>query len=107
MDQQEEDEDHPRMSFRGSGALYRRRDPAEFGTVNASACVAACFEEFVPNVRDACGQLQQPEYQRMYLWDLYCCDSINCGVYVGNVGQSRESLFHPEPSVVVSNAPSS
>lgn len=62
--------------------------PAEFGRENASACVTACFEELLPNVEDACRQLQQPEYQRTRLWDLYCCDSINCGVYIGNIGES-------------------
>ncbi|KAI1128482.1 hypothetical protein F5Y10DRAFT_175289 [Nemania abortiva] len=65
-----------------------RSGPADFGRENASACVAACFDELVPNIEDACRQLQRPEYQRTRLWDLYCCDSINCGVYIGNIGQS-------------------
>lgn len=63
--------------------------PADFGRENASACITACFEELLPNIEDACRQLQQPENQRTRLWDLYCCDSINCGVYIGNTGQSR------------------
>ncbi|KAI0517318.1 hypothetical protein F5B22DRAFT_117592 [Xylaria bambusicola] len=90
MDRQEDAEDCAvqRMSHRGSGALSRRRNPADFGRENASACVTACFEEFIPNVRDACHQLQQPEHRQTYLWDLYCCDSSNCGVYIGGIGQS-------------------
>ncbi|KAI1426264.1 hypothetical protein F5Y12DRAFT_289071 [Xylaria sp. FL1777] len=76
------------MAFRGPRGVYRRSSPAEFGRENASACVTACFEEFIPDVEDACRQLQQPEYQRTHLWDLYCCDSINCGVYIGSIGQS-------------------
>ncbi|KAJ3567544.1 hypothetical protein NPX13_g6726 [Xylaria arbuscula] len=91
MDQQEEDEDHNAihmMLSRGPGALYRRREPAELGRDSASACVAACFEKFVPNVQDVCRQLQQPNSQRMYLWSLYCCDFVNCGVYIGDIGQS-------------------
>ncbi|KAI0102395.1 hypothetical protein GGR51DRAFT_289455 [Nemania sp. FL0031] len=67
---------------------YRQSSPAEFGRDNAPACVAACFGKLVPNVEDACRELQQPQYQRGRLWDLYCCDSINCGVYIGNTGQS-------------------
>ncbi|KAI3338363.1 hypothetical protein F4824DRAFT_77824 [Ustulina deusta] len=91
MDQQEDDNKRDiihRVAFRSPRAVYRRSSPAEFGRENASACVTACFEEFIPNVEDACRQLQQPEYQRTYLWDLYCCDSTNCGVYIGNIGQS-------------------
>ncbi|KAI0970724.1 hypothetical protein F4678DRAFT_461857 [Xylaria arbuscula] len=91
MDQHEGDRNHDtvrRMVFRDSRGVYRRITPSEFSRENASACVTACFEEFIPNVENACRQLQQPEHQRARLWDLYCCDSINCGVYIGNVGQS-------------------
>ncbi|KAI1179696.1 hypothetical protein F4777DRAFT_395763 [Nemania sp. FL0916] len=73
---------------RGSRTGFRRTTPVQFGRENASACVTACFDELVPHVKDACHQLQQPEYQRSRLWDLYCCDSTNCGVYIGNLGQS-------------------
>ncbi|KAI0431364.1 hypothetical protein F5Y09DRAFT_198208 [Xylaria sp. FL1042] len=76
------------MAFQSPRVVYRRSSPAEFGRENASACVTACFKEFIPNVENACRQLQQPEKQRTYLWDLYCCDSIDCGVYIGNIGQS-------------------
>jgi len=75
---------------------YRRSGPADFGRGNASACVAACFDEFIPNVEDACRQLQQPGYQQSRLWDLYCCDSLNCGVYIGTVGQSRKLAMEPK-----------
>ncbi|KAI0390001.1 hypothetical protein F5Y17DRAFT_88427 [Xylariaceae sp. FL0594] len=67
---------------------YRRSSPADFGRGNASACVAACFAEFVPNLEDACHQLQQAQYRTVRLWDLYCCDSLNCGVYIETAGQS-------------------
>ncbi|KAI1115434.1 hypothetical protein F5Y14DRAFT_129294 [Nemania sp. NC0429] len=77
-----------RTIVRGPITGHRPNRPVEFGRENASACVAACFEELLPNVEEACRQLQQPEYQRTRLWDLYCCDSINCGVYIGNTGQS-------------------
>ncbi|TRX92653.1 hypothetical protein FHL15_006327 [Xylaria flabelliformis] len=82
---------HPRTGDRRSGA-------AEFVKENASACVTACFNELIPNVEDACRQLQQPEHQKTRLWNLYCCDSISCGVYIGGAGQSqvRESY---QPSV--------
>ncbi|KAK5632464.1 hypothetical protein RRF57_008179 [Xylaria bambusicola] len=103
MDQQEDEDDRNaihKMSFRGSGALYRRRNPADFGRENASACVTACFEEFIPNVQDTCHQLQQPEPRRTKLWDLYCCDSTNCGVYIGGAGQSRESHVYLKRHVV-------
>ncbi|KAI1754675.1 hypothetical protein F4782DRAFT_455144 [Xylaria castorea] len=72
---------YPRTGDRRSGA-------AEFVKENASACVTACFNELVPNVEDACRQLQQPEHQQTSLWNLYCCDSISCGVYIGGIGQS-------------------
>ncbi|KAI0451535.1 hypothetical protein F5B21DRAFT_381163 [Xylaria acuta] len=72
---------YPRTGDRRSGA-------AEFVKENASACVTACFNELIPNVGDACRQLQQPEYQQSRLWDLYCCDSISCGVYISAIGQS-------------------
>ncbi|KAI0806537.1 hypothetical protein GGR55DRAFT_696975 [Xylaria sp. FL0064] len=76
------------MAFQSPRVVYRRSSPAEFGRENASACVTACFKVFIPDVENACRQLQQPENQRTYLWDLYCCDSIDCGVYIGNIGQS-------------------
>ncbi|KAI1311746.1 hypothetical protein F5Y03DRAFT_391299 [Xylaria venustula] len=91
MGQQEGTRDHNtvrRMAFRDPRGVYQRITPSEFSRENASACVTACFEEFIPNVEDACRQLQHPEHQRTRLWDLYCCDSVNCGVYIGNVGQS-------------------
>ncbi|KAI0865513.1 hypothetical protein F4860DRAFT_312897 [Xylaria cubensis] len=72
---------HPRTGDRRSGA-------AEFVKENASACVTACFNELIPNVEDACRQLQQPEHQKTRLWNLYCCDAISCGVYIGGAGQS-------------------
>ncbi|KAI0472295.1 hypothetical protein F4859DRAFT_99759 [Xylaria cf. heliscus] len=91
MGQQASDNDHavvhrtviqyPRTGDRRSGA-------ARFVQENASACVTACFNELIPNVEDTCRQLQQPEYQQTRLWDLYCCDSISCGVYIGDIGQS-------------------
>lgn len=71
-------------------AVHRRSAFADFGVENAAACINACFSSLVLNVEDACRRLQQPEYQRASLWDLYCCDSVNCGVYIGNVGQSRK-----------------
>ncbi|KAI0877102.1 hypothetical protein GGS24DRAFT_168805 [Hypoxylon argillaceum] len=77
-----------RTTLRDLRTGYRRSGPAEFGRENASACVTACFDELVPHVEDVCRQLQQPDYQRSRLWDLYCCDSINCGVYIGDIGQS-------------------
>ncbi|KAI0533500.1 hypothetical protein GGR58DRAFT_110419 [Xylaria digitata] len=91
MDQQVDDDGRDsihRTTFRDRRARYRRGSPAEFGRTNASACVTACFDRLIPNVEDACRQLQQPEHQRTRLWDLYCCDSINCGVYIGSIGQS-------------------
>ncbi|KAI8634271.1 hypothetical protein F5Y19DRAFT_206892 [Xylariaceae sp. FL1651] len=71
-------------------ARYRRDGPADFGREKASACVTACFGQYIGNrnVEDACRQLQQPENQRTHLWGLYCCDSMNCGVYIGTLGQS-------------------
>ncbi|KAJ8130265.1 hypothetical protein O1611_g3365 [Lasiodiplodia mahajangana] len=75
-------------TIRGPRTEYRRNSPVEFGRENASACVAACFDKLIPNVEDACKELQQSQYQQARLWDLYCCDSINCGVYIGNIGQS-------------------
>ncbi|KAI1811527.1 hypothetical protein GGS20DRAFT_588442 [Poronia punctata] len=67
----------------------RRDSPGDFGREAASACVAACFDELIPSVEEACRQLQYPGYaQQKRLWDLYCCDSLNCGVYIGAVGQS-------------------
>ncbi|KAI1740524.1 hypothetical protein F4680DRAFT_90719 [Xylaria scruposa] len=72
---------YPRTGDRRSGA-------AEFVKENASACVTACFNELIPNVEDTCRQLQQPEHQKTRLWNLYCCDSISCGVYIGGAGQS-------------------
>ncbi|KAI0200541.1 hypothetical protein F4808DRAFT_154209 [Astrocystis sublimbata] len=67
---------------------HHHRDAAEAFEKQASACVAACFDRLVPNVEEACRQLQQPVYQQARLWDLYCCDSISCGVYIGESGQS-------------------
>ncbi|KAI2642317.1 hypothetical protein GGS21DRAFT_502047 [Xylaria nigripes] len=65
-----------------------QRGPTRLRRENASACVNSCFDELITNVEDACRQLQQPEHQKNYLWDLYCCDSVNCGVYIGSIGQS-------------------
>ncbi|KAI0420381.1 hypothetical protein F5X98DRAFT_26076 [Xylaria grammica] len=91
MDQQADDNNRDtihRTASRDPKTKHRRHSPAEFGRGNASACVTACFDQLVPSVEDTCRQLQQPEYRQTRLWDLYCCDSINCGVYIGNIGQS-------------------
>ncbi|KAI3327837.1 hypothetical protein HD806DRAFT_519783 [Xylariaceae sp. AK1471] len=126
MGQQAENSDRDIIHMtpiRDPRAGYRRGGPTEFGRENASACVAACFDELVPNVEDTCRQLQQPEYQRTRLWNLYCCDSLNCGVYIGSLGQShpgppatnycasstpnssKTSLLPHTPTIVPSNIP--
>jgi hypothetical protein len=97
MDQQADNNDPEivhRTAVGDPRAGYRRggRGPAEFGRQNASACVTACFAELIPNVEEACRQLQRPEYQQTHLWEIYCCDSLSCGVYIGigTKGKSRE-----------------
>ncbi|KAI1438925.1 hypothetical protein GGR50DRAFT_210927 [Xylaria sp. CBS 124048] len=74
--------------IREPGRVYDQGHGTEVRGENASGCVNSCFNELIPSVEDACRQLQQPEYQQTRLWDLYCCDSLNCGVYIGDVGQS-------------------
>ncbi|KAI1819196.1 hypothetical protein F4861DRAFT_159239 [Xylaria intraflava] len=71
----------PRAGYHRHGMVGLRRE-------NASVCVNSCFNELIPNVEAACRQLQRSEHQHALLWDLYCCDSVNCGVYIGNIGQS-------------------
>ncbi|GAW25342.1 hypothetical protein SAMD00023353_0500280 [Rosellinia necatrix] len=81
-----------KTGIRDSRTEYRRSIHAEFSRESASACVTACFNRLIPSLEDACRRLQQPEHQQTGLWDLYCCDSVNCGVYIGDIGQSRELL---------------
>ncbi|KAI0436227.1 hypothetical protein F4803DRAFT_242735 [Xylaria telfairii] len=91
MGQQAGNNDHDvnhRTAIRNPRTGGRRSGAAEFVKENASACVTTCFNELIPNVEDACRQLQQPLYQKTRLWDLYCCDSASCGVYIGDIGQS-------------------
>src|SRR5438552_2064237 len=106
MGQQTDNNDRdmiPRIPFGHPRTGYRQGGPADLGRENASACVTACFDELVPNVEDTCRQLQQPDYQRTRLWDLYCCDSLNCGVYIGTLGQSRELALQSRAGAVSSD----
>ncbi|KAH8157404.1 hypothetical protein CIB48_g10843 [Xylaria polymorpha] len=111
MGQQAGDNDHDanhRTAIRYPRTGGRRSGAAEFVKENASACVTTCFNELIPNVEDACRQLQQPQYQKTRLWDLYCCDSISCGVYIGDIGQSRPPATNycafPTPNTITTSA---
>ncbi|KAI1471946.1 uncharacterized protein F4812DRAFT_200124 [Daldinia caldariorum] len=70
-------------------------NPADIGLQNPEACITACFDLFVYELRedpngnfeDVCRLLSnsQPNTE---LWKLYCCDSTFCGVWTGEKGQS-------------------
>ncbi|KAI1330761.1 hypothetical protein F5Y16DRAFT_396251 [Xylariaceae sp. FL0255] len=63
----------------------------EFDRWNAFACVVTCFDQFIggSDVVEVCESLERsPENQQQELWDLYCCDSIQCGVYIDKTGDS-------------------
>ncbi|OTA96345.1 hypothetical protein M434DRAFT_27999 [Hypoxylon sp. CO27-5] len=70
--------------------------PAKIGLSNPTACIDACFHQFVDewsgkthgSFEDVCNQLSLHSGPNTELWKLYCCDSTNCGVKTEQTGQS-------------------
>ncbi|KAI0830900.1 hypothetical protein F5Y06DRAFT_204123 [Hypoxylon sp. FL0890] len=70
--------------------------PAKIGLSNPTACIDACFHQFVNewsakiqgSFEDICNHLSSHAGPNTELWKLYCCDSTNCGVKTETTGQS-------------------
>ncbi|KAI1410057.1 hypothetical protein F5Y13DRAFT_192803 [Hypoxylon sp. FL1857] len=99
MDQQQRNKPE---EFHDSNRVDSRRGPqkdesvpAKIGLSNPTACIDACFHQFVEewsgkthgSFEDVCDQLSNVE-PNTELWKLYCCDSTNCGVKTERIGQS-------------------
>ncbi|KAI0133431.1 hypothetical protein F4776DRAFT_136532 [Hypoxylon sp. NC0597] len=90
-------------NFNNSNRETHRREqkeddsvPAKIGLSNPTACIDACFHQFVDewsrkthgSFEDVCNQLSSHPGPNTELWKLYCCDSTNCGVKTEQTGQS-------------------
>ncbi|OTB04060.1 hypothetical protein M426DRAFT_262532 [Hypoxylon sp. CI-4A] len=85
-----EEEDHRNEADEAGDAA-----PSFIGLQDPPACIDACFKQFVEkwykktqgSFGDVCGELSRVQ-PNMDLWQLYCCDSTDCGVWAKEKGQS-------------------
>ncbi|OTA53676.1 hypothetical protein K449DRAFT_454902 [Hypoxylon sp. EC38] len=87
--------------------------PAKIGLSNPTACIDACFHQFVDewsgkthgSFEDVCNQLSLRSGPNTELWKLYCCDSTNCASVdsIINRCQNTGNYFIYDPGPPSSN----